>query len=474
MRPTRNKEEERKKIFVILGGSFLLALLFVGLAYIEYGRVKTVRENTKTVESQIADAELKRAKIPDLEKDVIVLRENLAEYVKILPDDREVNDFVTRINHFAEATGVVVTTLEDVVRRDTKKKQKDAFERVAYRLNLTGDINQVLTFMNLFETHERFVKIPSFTVKAGKKQKDMSIAQVRHEVDLLLETFVYNSGGSGLNKVTIPNFESKRDKYQDEIFGARQNLAIETYAFEVNEHRRDPFLDPRISAADAQALTLAQEKKKLGELREALAAIDAALREESDEKDLLAKSEMRHRNDDSIRAMVANVDLARNEEWFTIKQIREEFEETVATPLFAILENRNLAPEVAPLTVADLREVQSHMAELFDEGNYEEVIAQYDGLTTRIDPAEQSGEFHVVLDEVSTMKEHAVAILEFQERDIHVTGIVFMEDDSSVIINGMVLTAGDPVDDEVLIAAIHEDAIEFQFREIRISKLIHE
>ena len=124
MRPTRNKEEERKKIFVILGGSFLLALLFVGLAYIEYGRVKTVRENTKAVETQIADAELKRKKIPDLEKDVIVLRENLAEYVKILPDDREVNDFVTRINHFAETTGVVVTTLEDVVRRDTKKKQR--------------------------------------------------------------------------------------------------------------------------------------------------------------------------------------------------------------------------------------------------------------------------------------------------------------------------------------------------------------
>ncbi len=441
MRPTRNKEEERKKIFVILGGSFLLALLFVGLAYIEYGRVKTVRANTETVESQIADAELKREKIPDLEKDVIVLRENLAEYVKILPDDREVNDFVTRINQFAETTGVVVTTLEDVVRRDTKKKQKDAFERVAYKLNLAGDINQVLSFMNLFENHERFVKIPSFTVKAGKKTKDISIADVNHEVDLLLETFVYNSGGSGLNKVTIPSFEKKREKYEAEIFGARQNLSIETYAFEVNEHRRDPFLDPRISAADAQALTLAQEQKKLGELRQELAAIEQSIQFEVDEKDLLRKSELRHRTDDSIRALVATVDLAHNEEWFTIKQLREEFEDTIVQPLAEILDKRNLAPEAAPLTVADLREVQSHMTELFDEGSYTEVIEQYEGLATRIDPAEQSGEFHVVLEEVAKMKEHAVAILEFQERDI---------------------------------AAIHEDAIEFQFRAIRISKLIHE
>ena len=114
MRATQNKEDERKKIFVILGGSAVLVLVFAAVAYFEYGRVKKIRTEMQGVEGQIAAAETKRQKIPKLEKDVIVLRENLAEYVKILPDDREVNDVLTRINQFAEMTGVVVTTLEDV------------------------------------------------------------------------------------------------------------------------------------------------------------------------------------------------------------------------------------------------------------------------------------------------------------------------------------------------------------------------
>jgi len=421
--------------------------------------------------AEVERSSVVRKAIPALEKEVIILRDNVAEYVQILPDDREVNDFVTKINQFADQAGVVVTTLEDVVRRDTKKK--NPFERVAYRLNLTGDIDEVLSFMNYFENHERFVKIPSFTVKAGKKNRDQRTADVKHKVDLLLETFVYNQAGSGLARVNIPDYETKRENLEEEIVAARADVSIEKYTFAANDNRRDPFLDPRMSADDAQALTLAKEQKRLGELVAALDAIDGWLEAEAAETDLIRKSELRGQVDEAIRALAMQVDVARSEEWFSIATIRDSFESDVVERLAVILSERGLDPNASLLTVQDLEEVRDHMATLFDEGSYPQVVQEFEGLATRIDPAEQSHEFHAVLEDVTRLRDHSVAILEFQDRDIRIEGIVYRPGASSVIINGLVLEEGDPIDDEVRIASIHEDQIEFAFREIVIGKLVH-
>jgi len=471
---TRNREEERKKIFVILGGSLALALICGVVAYFQYDAVKSVREQTATVEAQIEAAETKRERIPDLEREVIVLRENVAEYVKILPDDREVNDFVTKINEFADASGVVVTTLDDVARLGTKKKQADPFERVAYNINLTGDIDEVMTFISYFENHERFVKIPSFTIKAAKRRTLEEGGKARHEVEMMLETFVYNQGGSGLSRVTIPSFDAKRDKFEAEILKARRDISIDKYPFTPNEHRRDPFLDPRVSAVDAERITLAKQRQKLAELQGMLAKIDELRSAEGEENDLLKKSELRRRTDDAVRDLAAMVDTAREEDWFTLNAIQEELEETVVVPLEAIVVNRGIHPNAAPLTVADLEAIHSDMEELFHAGEYEQVIEQFEALFTRMDAAEQGAEFHALLQEVVRMKDHAAAILEFQEREIRILGIVYSPSASTAIINGMVVAEGDPVDDEVLVAAIHEDEVEFLFREIRISKLVQQ
>lgn len=474
MRTPGNKEEERRKIVFILGGSLLFVVLLCGVAYFEYGRVKKVRTSIESVEAQISASESKRKKIPALEREVIVLRENVAEYVKILPDDREINDVVTMINEFASSAGVEVTTLEDVARRDAKKGQKDPFERVAYNISLAGGLNQVMSFMGYFENHERFVKIPSFQIRAGKKKKGSKI-KPRHEVELLLETFVYNAGGgSGSSRVTIPNYDHKREQYEADIIEGRRDVSIEQYAFEPKDSRRDPFLDPRVSSADAQEMTLAKEQQNLKLLQDELENIENLLRDENAQKDLIRKSEIRRVADEAIRVLATRVDQAKAENWFTLTRVREDMEKTVAERLFAIIAERGIDPDPAPLTVADLREVQSHMIELFEDGEYGSVIEQYEGLATRIDPAEQSGEFHEVLAEIGQLKDHAGAILDFEDREIQVHGIVFRPGRSTVIINGLVLVEGDPVDDEVGIAAIREDEIEFTFREIRISKLVHQ
>ncbi len=78
-----------------------------------------------------------------------------------------------------------------------------------------------------------------------------------------------------------------------------------------------------------------------------------------------------------------------------------------------------------------------------------------------------------MLEDVTRLRDHSVAILEFQDRDIRIEGIVYRPGASSVIINGLVLEEGDPIDDEVRIATIHEDQVEFAFREIVIGKLVH-
>jgi hypothetical protein len=131
----------------------LVSGVFAFLTYRDYRLIQTIRDEIQSTEGAIHAARAKISKIPAQEHDVIVRRENLNEYVQILPDDREINDFVSKINSFADRSGVEVSKLDDVGARNRApvKGPKDPFEKVVYKMDLRGSTESILAFLNSFD-----------------------------------------------------------------------------------------------------------------------------------------------------------------------------------------------------------------------------------------------------------------------------------------------------------------------------------
>src|SRR5262245_38531818 len=103
---------QKKQLIAIGGGAvFACSLSVVGVFYVE-GQIEEVQATITQKQDAIDAAQAKITKIPGLEKEVIILRENLDEYVKILPDTKDLNDFVRTLNQFARQSGVVGTDLK--------------------------------------------------------------------------------------------------------------------------------------------------------------------------------------------------------------------------------------------------------------------------------------------------------------------------------------------------------------------------
>ena len=77
---------QKKQLFAICGGAGLVCALAVGGVFYAQGLIAEIETAIDGKQQSIAAAETKIGQIPTLEKETIILRENLGEYVKILPD----------------------------------------------------------------------------------------------------------------------------------------------------------------------------------------------------------------------------------------------------------------------------------------------------------------------------------------------------------------------------------------------------
>ena len=94
------KFELQKGHRVFLG---IAGLAFVGSAvgsWFSYQDFKDLEVEAEGIQAQINTARNKIRKIEDLEREVIILRQNLQHYVRILPSDAEVNEFYRNLQEF--------------------------------------------------------------------------------------------------------------------------------------------------------------------------------------------------------------------------------------------------------------------------------------------------------------------------------------------------------------------------------------
>src|SRR5262249_42465014 len=101
------EEVNEKKALIIAAAVGVLASGGLGwLIYSEYGSIAQAREMVASTRSSIDESRKLLVSTPQLEKDVIVLRETEETIREILPDEQDVNNFVRTLQRFEEDSGV--------------------------------------------------------------------------------------------------------------------------------------------------------------------------------------------------------------------------------------------------------------------------------------------------------------------------------------------------------------------------------
>ncbi len=148
------KDKNKQLLFGSLAAGVVLVGVAGWLSFRDWSEVEELRAASEGLRGQIGKADGEIATIPRFEDEVLILRENLNDYVAILPDDNQIHAFVDQLVTFAGKAGVEITKLDDTAakqRRVRKDKAREAFDRVTYKLSLHATADELLAFVDSFD-----------------------------------------------------------------------------------------------------------------------------------------------------------------------------------------------------------------------------------------------------------------------------------------------------------------------------------
>jgi type IV pilus assembly protein PilO len=123
-----------------------------------------VREN--------AELERYRPKLADMERQVANLKQQLAIEQRIVPDDKEVDNFMKMLDAVAQQAGIEIRSYVS-----EPVETKEFYTAVPFQLELDGPYYSVLNFFDQVSKLERIVDISGLELASTKKPQD---AKVKH------------------------------------------------------------------------------------------------------------------------------------------------------------------------------------------------------------------------------------------------------------------------------------------------------
>lgn len=461
----------QRKLLLTIGG---VALAVVGAAaggvYYADGLIAEIAEQAKAKSEEIAAADRKIAQVPDLEKEVIILRENLDEYVKVLPDTKELNAFVRMLNQFERQSGILGTGL--IGKNQKRGKATGRFTPIEYTYEMTATLWQALKFVNLIENYERFVSITDFSIVAAggnRGAQESRDGDAVHTVKLTMQTYTYNNQGDS-KEVAIPDYANRREELREEIWKRMQAIRIDRYEHRGAQGRRDIFVDPRMrgdlrvegpSQAEQRAVleryisTIGQLQEMLGRIRQA----DTTLFEQY-------SLEKRFRTDIGELLGQLDTDAAR----ISYAPYRLRWAKEVIAPLEVLRAQLDSSVADEPQKVdpylpkEDLQQLVADMATDCTNGQLEQARDRYEAVADRLGVPASDPRYELAV-AAKAWQVKATTALDFKGLDLDVEGVVVNRDGrSGVLLNGEVYEEGDYVAEDLLVKMVEEEQVWFVFR----------
>lgn len=460
----------KQKAWAILGVSAFLCLVCGGVAYMDYEEIQEERQKIESAQGRIAKADATIAGLKQVEDRVLAERLRVKEYTQILPLDKDINEFVKRITEFEAKSGVEIEVLDDKAARNRgKKKSREAFVRITYKIELVSTANEFLHFLDLFESYDRFVNVKEFTVKGSdpKITDEGEVVAARHKISMLLETYVYNPKNRISQPVEILNAEQR----MVELTAGLENehaLELETYEFVLASKRRDPFANPRRSLepkGELDSESLEKQQALIAELERELGTLLETAKLEKAEKDVVLRFELGRRLDKAagaFHARLRSIDIAKS---FGEGENRKSFERKVLGPFNQFLADR---PEVAGLDVPiqELRNQLKRMEESFEAEQWGDAVALGKALL-QSRPSSIPQEMVEPYGQVEEIVKRAQVRIDFEQIELAFNGLVLPEnapERSVVIINGRAYSPGDRFDEALVVKDVRPAEVAFVYR----------
>ena len=460
---------QKKLLVSILGSAAGICVLAAGGVYHAQGLIEELQQQTEQKQQAIAAADQKIAQIPGLEKEVIILRENLEEYVKILPDTKELNTFVRSLQQFERQSGIVGTGL--VQKNARADKSKNRFNAIEYSYEMTATLWQFLKFVNLIENYDRFVSVTDFSITAGAKGKGDEVREgdTVHTMRVTLQTFTYNGKPSG-REVAIPDYAQQREALREEIWARMQAIKIEKYEYRGHQGRRDILIDPRErgdirmdgpSPAEQRALVekYVSEVTRLREMLQRMRKADTTLFEQY----ALEKS-LR----EGLEKLGSEVNVDDNRLSYAPYRLR--WAKEVVTPLEELRQQvldvaKAEAKRADPfLPKEEMEMLVAEMARECSNGQLEDAKNRYETVATRLAVPASDPRYDLAV-QAKAWHHKATTAIDFKTLDLKVQGLVVNRTGRScVLMNGECYEEGDYVSDELLLKMVEEEQIWFVFR----------
>lgn len=479
-----NLKDPNKRMVVISGGASVLVLGALGyLGWTDWQEIGTLRGEHDSLRTAIAKADTEIQQVGDIEDRVLVLRERVKDHAAILPDDSEIYAFVDKLTEFARQSGVTVTGLDDTAAKQRKTKSaatREAFDRVTYKLKLVASTASFIKFLDLFENkYERFVNIPSFKLKGGEFDDKLHKAadDVRHELDLEIETYVYNPKAKTGDVVPIPKEQAKLERLRasGRLNEPGNDIKLVRYDYREVQGRRDPFVDPRLSLAAngkiseelrRQQFTALEEAKKLWQ------GVLDQIAKEMTAKDPIARIQAQEATNASIRDLSGVVDRHVSAKTFTVSEFQRDFADSVEAPLRALQAERGTGTGFE-LSLADIETRVAEMETSLEKGAYDRVVALHREVTELRPRIPVSPEGEPLWQRAEAAHKRAGTYMEFAAKEIAFGGCIVSDDDPSrsvIIVNGRSFSPGESVEEGLVITAIKAHEITFDFRGLKVTR----
>lgn len=458
------------KAFLAVAG-----LLFAGSgagSWATWRECRDLDEHAAVVNDQVLAAKKKIAGIDDLESEVIVLRENVESYARVLPNDAEVNDFFRTIDNFRRDSGIMIDELKPTANR-SKLTTSQAFDKAEYRLKFTATFRQLLQFIHRLENHERFVSISEVRIKAGRVDGEAASDPV-HDVDLALVTYVYL--GDELGKaIAIPGYDKKRERLAERIAEAREELALERFQLLSDAVRRDPLVDPRSRRRkDGDGAPGVEDQKAMfnrvvARLQEAGGLLDLM----GDTKNVIRGMELRVQAINMVAELQGLVDDVAARGGFTEVALRREWERRVLPDLAKLRErvgDGGVQPQGGPSRILQLQQTLAAMEQHYEACDYAGCVRDYElvrSLAAGDSADPKAVELQARMEQLYLAAQTAV---DFGKKKLAVTGLVVEQGAESIaIINHTVFRAGEAIEDDLVLLEIHEDRLVFEYRGVPLT-----
>lgn len=179
---------------MLLAGAVLVTVALYFLVFKSQQNANdTAQHKLQEVMRENAELERYRPKLADMERQVANLKQQLAIEQRIVPDDKEVDNFMKMLDGEARKAGIEIRsyTAQPVV-------TKDFYSEVPFQLELDGPYYSVLNFFNQVSKLERIVNISGLELASTKKPQD---AKVKH-------TYTYAPGESVVASCVATTFFS--------------------------------------------------------------------------------------------------------------------------------------------------------------------------------------------------------------------------------------------------------------------------